>query len=249
MKRFICLLLTIIISIFFLTTTADGVFYESPCEIEGYTYNDMEYIQTQIAEKEVLMAAAHDMAAAARALGYDDTHAVILLAKEEYRTYYQEKENLEAIYNELNARWESKRLEYPEATIVWECLKDAGYSEYVCAGILGNIMTEVGGNTLAIQPLLQTTEYYGMCQWSSYYPGAWGLSVKEQCDYLLNSIEEEITTFGRLYQGGMTYEKFVMMTDCRQIALCFAKAYERCSPGSYGMRQDNAVTAYNYFVK
>lgn len=248
MKRFICLLLTMIFSISMLTTTADGVFYELPYQNEGYTYQDVEYLQAQIAEKQKLMAAAHDMATAARALGYEDSHTVIILAKSEYRQYAQEKEMLEAIYNDLVSRWQAKRIEYPEATMVWEYFKDAGYSDYVCAGILGNIMTEVGGNTLAIQPLLQTTEYYGMCQWSSYYPEAWGLSVKEQCEYLLNSIEGEITAFGRLYQGGMTYEKFVMMTDCRQIALCFAKTYERCGPGSYEMRQDNAVTAYNYFV-
>ena len=38
------------------------------------------------------------------------------------------------------------------------------------------------------------------------------------------------------------------MTDAQQAALAFAKSYERCGSGSYGIRQQNALKAYNYFV-
>ena len=31
--------------------------------------------------------------------------------------------------------------------------------------------------------------------------------------------------------------------------MAFAKAYERCGSGSYGVRQINALKAYNYFVE
>lgn len=248
MKRFICLLVTILFIVPILITDVNGVSYETPFKINEYSYEDIEYLQNQIEEKKTLMAAAHDMADAARALGYEDTHEVIQLAKDEYLTYSQERDALQKIHDELLTKWKEKQNKYPEATKIWEYLKEAGYSDYVCAGILGNIMTEVGSNTLAIQPLLKTTKYYGMCQWSLYYSKVWGLPIEGQCKFLLNTIEYEINTYGKLYQRGMTYEKFITMTDCRQIALCFAKSYERCSANGYKARQDNAVIAYNYFV-
>lgn len=41
---------------------------------------------------------------------------------------------------------------YPEATEVWIYLRHSlGYNEYVCAGILGNMMAEVGGGTLNLK--------------------------------------------------------------------------------------------------
>lgn len=248
MKRFIYLLLATIFTLSTLMVCAPKVACVEPLKVYGYTYDDMEYLKTEIAEREAMMAAAHDMAEAARALGYDESHEVILLAKSEHQSYKQERDHFQAIYNELANKWKAKQDEYSEATQVWENLKNAGYSNYVCAGILGNIMTEVGGDTLAIQPLIKTTEYYGMCQWSSYYPEAWGLSLKGQCDFLVSSIERNFIMFGHLYKRDMTYANFKNMTDCRQIALCFAKVYEQCSSASHNARQENAVFAYNYFV-
>ena len=40
--------------------------------------------------------------------------------------------------------------EYPEAYKIWHYLKKLGYNDYVCAGIMGNIMAECGGQTLNI---------------------------------------------------------------------------------------------------
>lgn len=248
MKRFIYLLLTSLFIFSIVIFDTNNVIYAKNYEVEGYSYGDLDTLQSKINEYQTLMTAAHDMANAARALGYSESHSVIQLAKEEYKTYSIEKNGYEYIYNDLTTRWENKRQEYPEVTKVWEYLKNAGYSDYVCAGIIGNIMTEVGSNTLAIQPLLQTKEYYGICQWSSYYPDVWGLSLEEQCKFLITTIENEFSVFGKLYRGGITYEEFEVMTDCRVVALCFAKVYERCGSDGYNARQDNAVTAYNYFV-
>ena len=39
---------------------------------------------------------------------------------------------------------------YPEAYKIWHYLKKLGYNDYVCAGIMGNIMAECGGQTLNI---------------------------------------------------------------------------------------------------
>lgn len=248
MKRFICLLFSSLFILGIFVFDSDNVAYAMPYEIEGYTYEDLDFLKRKIKEYDSLMEAAHNMASAARDLGYDESHSVIRLARGEYYSYERERSFYKRIYDTLLLKWESKRNEYPDATEVWEYLKKTGYSDYVCAGILGNIMTEVGGNTLNIQPLLETTEYYGMCQWSSFYPDAWDLSLDEQCKFLIDTIEEEFSLFGKLYQRGMTYEKFLSMTDCQDIALCFAKVYERCDFRSYSSRKDNAVMAYNYFV-
>lgn len=247
MKRFIYLL---ILSLFTISTlAATGVAYEAePFAISGYTYEDIELLQVKITEQQARMSAASDIISAARSLGYDNSHDVIELARCEYQTCEKERDYLQTIYKQLQEKWNRKRVEYPDATFIWERLKEAGYSNYICAGIIGNIMNEVGGNTLNIQPCAQTAKYYGICQWSSYYPDAWGLSVEEQCDYLLNSMEEIINAFGSLYKQDFGYQDFVCMTNCRQIALCFAKSYERCSTSSYLARQENATIAYDYFI-
>ena len=86
---------------------------------------------------------------------------------------------------------------YPEATKVWTILQDYGYNDYVCAGIMGNLMVETGGNTLDLDPDLVYYSYYGLCQWSyEYFPSVWYSSLEEQCEFLHDTIEYEINTFG-----------------------------------------------------
>ena len=76
---------------------------------------------------------------------------------------------------------------YPEAYKIWYYLKKLGYNDYVCAGIMGNIMAECGGQTLNIQPYIynSTFEYYGICQWSlKYCPSVKDMSLDEQLKFL-----------------------------------------------------------------
>lgn len=88
-----------------------------------------------------------------------------------------------------------------------------------------------------------------MCQWNkAYSEGVWGASLEEQCAFLRDTIAYEIDTFGYAYKKGFDYEDFLQLTDCKQAALAFAKAYERCGSGSYAVRQKNALAAYNYFI-
>lgn len=190
------------------------------------------------------------MAEAARDLGYEEDHEVIRLAQEEWWKAARKEAKYKALQEqEKEAAWETKRQEYPEATYVWEYLKDYGYNDYVCAGIIGNIMVEVGGYTLAIQPNLCSNAYAGMCQWAlKYRPEAAGLNLEEQCIFLTDTIESEFATFAWIYQSGFNYEAFKSMTDCEDAALAFAKVYERCGSGSYSLRQKCALTAYNYFT-
>ena len=137
--------------------------------------------------------------------------------------------------------------EYPVATTIWNYLKDLGYNDYVAAGILGNIMAEVGGQTLAIQPTLSNGTYYGMCQWKMcYYPSVNGLGTEGQLDLLANTIEQEFNEFG--YVSGYSYEEFLNIQDEQTAALAFAKTYERCGSGSHSVRQKNATKALEYFT-
>ena len=148
--------------------------------------------------------------------------------------------------------WRVRAEEYPAATQVWLYMKDLGWSDYVCAGIMGNMMAECGGQTLDIDWRLydHTGWFYGICQWSMYYfPEARDLELEQQLDYLRDTIEGEFDYAGFCYYSGFTYEDFLEMTNCRDIALAFAKVYERCGSGSYSIRQRNAEVAYEYFVE
>lgn len=141
--------------------------------------------------------------------------------------------------------------EYPIAIEIWNYLKNLGYNDYVCAGILGNIMAEVGGNTLYIQYWLYDSSniYYGMCQWNvNYYNEVKGTDLYSQLDFLMKTIEYEIDTFGFKYQKGFKYEDFINLTNYEEAALAFAKSYERCASRHYRVRQANAKVAYEYFV-
>lgn len=142
--------------------------------------------------------------------------------------------------------------EYPVATEIWNYLKNLGYNDYVCAGILGNMMAEVGGQTLDIQYWLYNPsgDYYGCCQWSMYYfPEIGGADLKTQLDFLRDTIKLNIDMFGNNYQQGFNYDKFLTLTDERAAALAFADCYERGAPQYNQSRINNATVAYNYFVK
>ena len=142
---------------------------------------------------------------------------------------------------------------YPVAAQVWNYLRDLGYNKAVCAGILGNMMAEVGGQTLALQPHLYGADsgysYYGLCQWNLYYyPSIAGASVNGQLNHLANTIRSEMNTFGYKYYSGFNHNSFLNITDPGAAAKAFAVCYERCASWSYSIRIQHAYTAYDYFA-
>ena len=160
---------------------------------------------------------------------------------------------IEAEEARIEAMWSEKSGSYPEATQVWRYMKEElGWNDYVCAGVMGNLMAEVGGQTLNLHPGLYGHaggNYYGICQWSAtYYPGIQGASLDAQLDFLRDTVKKELDTYGYLFRKGMDYDAFCALTDAEDAALAFAKAYERCGSGSYGVRQSNALKALNYFT-
>ena len=131
--------------------------------------------------------------------------------------------------------------EFPEAEQVWMELKKAGYSDAVCAGILGNIMAECSGCTFNLRPDVYDASgcYYGICQWNKWgYPQVQGKDLDFQIQFLLDTMESRFRS---------NYDNFVHSESPRDAALRFAIFYEGCAEFSYPVRQRNAEKALEYF--
>ena len=147
--------------------------------------------------------------------------------------------------------WQKKLKQYPYAAKTWLYLKEMGYSDEVCAGIIGNIMVECGGYTLKFNPFLynKSGKHYGLMQWSrKYYPEADGIGFEAQLVFFKSNVKAIFKTWGKRYQKGFTYEDFLELESPEEAALAFAKIYERCSHKTYKSRQRLAGVAYKYFV-
>lgn len=245
----ICVIVTAIaLSAAIVYADTDGMKAESIQLIET---EDLDEIQDLIDTYSERMSSAHQMAESARSLSYDEGHDVIQLAKEEYSLSANAKKYYQELYNEEKNKQQVKKIiqasvEYPVAATVWSFLKSCGYNDAVSAGIIGNFMTECGGQTLDLDPYCYTGNYYGLAQWYKDY-GLTGSSVNVQLNYLRDSMETTFNTYGRLYRSGFTYKDFCNLTSPSDAALAFAKVYERCGSGSYSIRQKNANKAFQYF--
>lgn len=205
-------------------------------------------LQVQVETYQERINTAMEMIELALKLDYDFNHPVVKIARQEIQNSQREKEYYEELLEIENQKWEKRMEEYPAATEIWLYLKNLGYSDYVCAGILGNIMTEVGGQTLNIQYWLSNA-YYGMCQWSKGYGEVWGKDLNGQLDFLAKTIQYEFDTYGNKYQKGFNFEKFLALEDEQEAAKAFAKCYERCGSFSYTARKSNAKKAFKYFTE
>ena len=147
------------------------------------------------------------------------------------------------------------KTKYPEAQIVWDALIDYGLSPEVASGIMGNIMAEVGGQTLDFSEWRYWSRgtHYGICQWGGGRKqdllNNFGPDLEDQVKFLLYELEREMNSYGYIYKTGFGYDEFIAMTDVEQAALAFAKSYERCSSKYYNIRMTNAKKAYNYFMQ
>ena len=147
------------------------------------------------------------------------------------------------------------KTKYPEAEIVWDALIDYGLSPEVASGIMGNIMAEVGGQTLDFSEWRYWSRgtHYGIFQWGGGRKqnllNNFGPDLKDQVEFLLYELEREMNSYGYIYKTGFGYDEFIAMTDVEQAALAFAKSYERCSSKYYNIRMTNAKKAYNYFMQ
>ncbi|MBE6148275.1 MAG: hypothetical protein E7167_02000 [Firmicutes bacterium] len=220
--------------------------------IERDKTKDMDELEELIDECAARMDAAKQMKESAEDLGYHDEHAVILLAEQEYENAKADKKFYkDTLKKQEEKYWNKKRNQYPVATEIWLYLKDEGYNDYVCAGILGNLMAEVGGQTLNINPLRNSGNgYYGMCQWSKkYYPKVVGEDLNGQLEFLNSNIKTIINKYGKNYKSDFNYSKFKKLKNEKEAAKAFAACYERCASYTYSQRMKNATVAYEYFVR
>lgn len=228
-----------------------GSSYELKAEVhELKETDDINELNSLIADCASRMDAATQMAEACKALGYEEDDPVIKLAEEEYSNAESDMN----YYQELLADAERilREKEYPAASTVWHYLTETmGLNEHVAAGILGNMMAEVGGQTLDLQVDCSGRGYYGICQWSRKYMvyDITGSNLDTQLEYLNKTIEDEFAVFGDLYTSGFTYQDFCNMQNAQDAAKAFAVVYERCGSGSYSVRKSNAVKAYEYYTK
>ena len=258
MKRFIILFLTVLMIITLMSCQVKGakkeVFFIE-CDGVFYTYQNKDDLLPIINEQLKVMDTSHLMAESARALGYEEGHDIILIAQQEYKNAEKIYRKYLGVYNQIveeyNLRWAKRKEEYPNASYIWLYLQAQGYNEYVCAGILGNMMTESGGQSFKIQPDIKdsTNNFYGICQWNKkYYPTVWDASLESQCEFLINNIESEFAVFGKNYKKDFSFQDFLKIENEREAAKCFALVYERCGKQGYRKRQDNAEKAYSYFA-
>lgn len=149
-------------------------------------------------------------------------------------------------------KWITRAEEYPVATKVWLFLKEElGYSDAVCAGIIGNMMTECGGQTLNLQwdARNKKSGCYGLCQWHpKYFPELQDTTLEEQLDFAKTSFPKLLSRYMRIYKKGFTYEDFLALEDPCQAAYIFCVVYERPGSGAHTRRQENAMKAYEYFT-
>lgn len=237
MKRFIVILI-VLISIVSISFASRDIYTD--VSIDSFVNDNQDLLETQ--------ELAHQMAECARALGYEEEHNIIKTAQ---REWWFAQDRIEENNKEFED-WISKFEEYPYATYVWLYLiKELNYNDYVAAGILGNMMAEVGGGTLDLQYWLYSSskEYYGICQWSkTYYPEVRRYDLEKQCEFLSQTIEYEIDTFGYKFAKGYKYNDFIALKDIEDAALMFAKTYERCADWTYQRRINYAYIAYDYFT-
>ena len=189
-------------------------------------------------------------------LGYEGEHPAVVMAAtglenaeldctfyEEWQAIRQEEEN-----------WRVRAKEYPVATQVWLYMKNEfGWSDIVCAGIMGNMMAECGGCWYQDLDWESNTPHgLGMIQWingrrreiiSIYGENP---SIEEQ---LLFMRDELYGTNGVTKQvNNQQLEKIMNAETPEDCAYYFAHYFERCNDEYKPPRRGYARRAYDYFV-
>ncbi len=189
-------------------------------------------------------------------LGYTEDHPAVVMAKTNVEKaeadceFYEENQ---AICQEAYD-WEVRASEYPVATQVWLYMKEEfGWSDTVCAGIMGNMMAECGGCwTSDLDWDVSSSSGYGMIQWlggrKQQLFNIYGSnpSVEDQLNFMkdelfgTNGVTKQVTD--------SQLDKIMNADSPEDCAYAFACYFERCGEGHRSIRRDYARRAYEYFV-
>ena len=189
-------------------------------------------------------------------LGYEPDHPAVVMACTELEnrtadtTHYQEKQ---AEWEEIH-KWDVRISGYPVATQVWLYMKEEfGWSDTVCAGIMGNMMAECGGCwTSDLDWDVNSSSGYGMIQWlggrKQELFNIYGSSPSFEDQ--LNFMKDELYgTNGVTKQVTDSQLDKIMNADSPEdCAYAFACYFERCGEEHRWVRRDYARRAYDYFV-
>ena len=147
--------------------------------------------------------------------------------------------------------WAERYAEYPVATEVWLTMKEFGWSDVVCAGIMGNLMRETGGDTLNLKPKSNSSSGFGLVQWTGQRKkdmfNKYGHSptIAEQVEFMKdelfgsNGVRKQVTDQQR--------KRIFEASTPGKCAAEFARWFERPASKNYSKREANARKAYYYF--
>ena len=146
--------------------------------------------------------------------------------------------------------------EYPEAQLIWDTMISWGWTAETCAGIIGNMMAEIGGGTLNLSNWNSNGGCgYGLIQWTgsrrSLLKSRYGSypNIEQQLIFMR---DELFGTNGTRQQVNSSVLNRIMNTNGNEtpesIAFCFASNYERCASRYRAKRQGYARIAYEYFM-
>lgn len=183
-----------------------------------------------------------------------DTNDALSLTSGEHSTFILEESKVfDAQPSQEELLWAKRWEECPVATEIWLQMKSYGWTDAACAGIMGNIMRETGGDTLIYirsDIYNKSKSHYGLCQWAKrYYPDiqptdTWTPSTAEQVEFLRYTILNQKTLH---HSYGFTEEYLLTATDYHEVAKRFCDGYERPAENST-RRENNAEKAWRYFV-
>ena len=146
--------------------------------------------------------------------------------------------------------------EYPEAQLIWNTMISWGWTPETCAGIIGNMMAEIGGGTLDLSDWDSNGGCgYGLIQWTggrrSTIKSRYGSypTIEQQLIFMR---DELFGTNNTRQQVSPSVLDKIMNTNGNEtpesIAFCFASNYERCASQHRAKRQGYARIAYDYFM-
>lgn len=145
---------------------------------------------------------------------------------------------------------------YPEAQLIWDTMISWGWAPETCAGIIGNMMAEIGGGTLDLSDWNSNGGCgYGLIQWTggrrSLLKSRYGSypNIEQQLIFMR---DELFGTNNTRQQVSSSVLNRIMNTNGNEtpesIAFCFASNYERCASRYRAKRQGYARIAYDYFM-
>ena len=189
-------------------------------------------------------------------LGYAEDHPAVVLANEDIANtnieidYYKK----EIAKWEKIREWNKKAAKYPNAARAWKYMKEQfGWSDTVCAGIMGNFMAECGGCwTSDLNYSVNSKNGLGMVQWIGSRRKAivkrYGDSptLEEQLEFMYDELYG--TDGVRRQVTKKQLEKIMNASTPEECAMAFATYYERCAEQHRAPRKGYARTAYNYFA-